>query len=117
MPVEELVRECFIKRGCRAAPVVDEGRLIGIVSLSDVRRLPQTDWPATAVAAVMTREPLHTISPGEGVEVALRLLAEKDINQAIVVDGGEVVGLIGREGLMRFVRMRREFRLGGQQSA
>ena len=114
MPVEELVRDCFIRRGCRAVPVVDAaGRLAGIVSLSDVRRLGQAEWASTAVAAVMTRDPLHTVAPGEGVEVALRLLAEKDINQAVVVDGGQVVGLIGREGMMRFVRIRRELRLTG----
>jgi CBS domain-containing protein len=106
--VDELVRECFIKRGCRAAAVMESGRLVGIVSLTDVRRIGQSDWAKTPVAAVMTVNPLHTVASSESVDVALKLLAEKDINQAMVLDGGQLVGMISREGLMRFVRVRRE---------
>jgi len=108
MSVDELVRECFIKRGCRAAAVMESGRLVGIVSLTDVRRLGPSDWATTPVAAVMTVNPLHTVASSESVDLALKLLAEKNINQAMVVDGGQLVGMIGRESLMRFVRVRRE---------
>ncbi len=110
MPVRHLVQEYLIRRGCRAAPVVDSaGALVGIVSLSDVRRLAEGEWAGTPVSTVMTRPPLHTLPPGENLDVALRLLTEKNINQVIVLDGDQVVGLVSREGLMRFVRLKREF--------
>jgi CBS-domain-containing membrane protein len=40
LSVEDFVFEQVMRHGHRALPVVDNGRLMGIVSLSDARKLP-----------------------------------------------------------------------------
>jgi Zn-dependent protease len=54
MTVDEIVTECFLRRGRRAVPVCDESGLIGIVSLSDIsptsRRFPRKDGVAPPLA-------------------------------------------------------------------
>jgi Zn-dependent protease/CBS domain-containing protein len=112
MTVETFISDFVLGRGVRAAPVVDNGSLVGIVSLSDVRRVDAAVRAQTAVSSVMTGLPLHTLAPGESVEAALELLAGKGINQAVVVENGRVAGLVSREALLRFVRLRQELGLG-----
>ncbi len=105
MPVEELVNEVFIRRGIRAAPVVSDGVLLGIVSISDVRRVSTVNPAEANVASIMTRGSLHTVGRGDSLDFTLKLLVEKNINQAVVLDGGRVVGLISRDNLMRYVQL------------
>jgi hypothetical protein len=50
-------------RGLRALPVVEAGQLVGIVSITDARDLPQDAWATTRVDEVMTRPPLETLAP------------------------------------------------------
>ena len=57
--VQDFVMDYVMRRGQRAVPVVDElGRLVGIVSLTDARKLPQQTWPTIRVDQIMTPAPL-----------------------------------------------------------
>ncbi|MEX0761451.1 MAG: site-2 protease family protein [Dehalococcoidia bacterium] len=105
----DFVQEFVIQRGIRAAPVLENGRLAGIISLTDIRRVDSGEWATTPVAAAMTRSPIHTLGPDDGVDVALNLMTEHDINQVVVVDESGVTGMVSRDGLMRYFRLRREF--------
>jgi Zn-dependent protease len=53
--VESIVHDSFIQRGKRALPVCNERGMLGIVTLSDVKRLSQERWANTPVQEIMTR--------------------------------------------------------------
>ena len=54
-----------LQRGERATLVHDaDGRVLGLLSLSDCRRIDQANWPETPVSQVMTRrEQFHAVTP------------------------------------------------------
>ena len=74
--------------------------LVGIITDGDLRRhLKATSIVDTPVEAVMTRAP-RTIPPDALVAEALELISRK-ISALLVVDGGEVVGIVHFHDLMR----------------
>ena len=109
LPVRALVDEYVLRRGLRALPVAQDGRIVGLVSLSDVKHLPEPEWSGNSVGAIMTRPPLRTIGPEAPVARALERLVEDDVNQLLVVDkDGTLLGMLTRRDVMRFLQMRGE---------
>jgi Zn-dependent protease len=106
MTVEELVLEHVLRRGQRALLVLEDGRLAGIVSITDAKEVPPAAWATTPVAAVMTRPPLKTVSATIHLDEALRLLVDGSLNQLPVVERDRPVGLLGRADVLRFLQLR-----------
>ncbi|MFN8635092.1 MAG: site-2 protease family protein [Chloroflexota bacterium] len=110
--VHELVNEYMLRRGLRALPVVADGQIVGLVSLSDVKHLPVPEWDRNSVGAIMTRPPLKTIGPNDPVTKALDLLVQQDVNQVLVLDpDGTLAGILSRGDVMRFLQLRGELGL------
>src|SRR5216684_4540597 len=65
LSVQDFVFEHTMRHGRRALPVVEDGRLVGIVSITDAKHLAHDAWPTTPVGEVMTRMPLDA-RPGSG---------------------------------------------------
>ena len=109
LSVRELVEEFILRRGLRALPVAQDGRIVGLVTLTDVKKLPEPDWSNNSVGAIMTHEPLRSVGPETPVVKALELLVTQDINQLVVVDvDGTLLGILSRSDVMRFLQMRGE---------
>ena len=112
--VADLVNERLIRGEHRSFLVRhDDGGLAGIVTLSDVRPMPRENWENGRVTDIMTRyADLATIGPDAGLEAALKLLQEREVNQLPVVtdEGRTVVGLLTRAGILRLIEAR--MRLG-----
>jgi Zn-dependent protease len=106
--VSELVYEYLVRRGLRALPVVDDGRVVGIVSITDVKELPSERWDQTPVASIMTRDPLFAVSPDATLPDVLELLDQRDVNQALVLQDGRLVGLLSRADVLRYIQIRDE---------
>ena len=102
--VEVMIREHFVQRGSRAALVVEDGRVVGIATLTDVKAVPQDRWAEVRVGEIMTREPLYSVDPDDELGVALRMLAEHNLNQVIVLSDGQLVGLLSRADVIRYLQ-------------
>ncbi|MEO6574895.1 MAG: CBS domain-containing protein [Polyangiaceae bacterium] len=81
--------------GFRHMPVVDKGRLVGVISTTDVGRLGSTipELMARPVAHAMTPDPL-TIAPDATIEVAAAQMGLKKINCLPVVSEGRLIGIV-----------------------
>jgi Zn-dependent protease/CBS domain-containing protein len=106
--VDELVRDIFRKQQGRAVPVCQNEQLIGIATITDVKKIPQDKWSETPVGRIMTSEPLYTVSPEDNLNVALTMIAKNDINQVLINDNGKCGGLLGRADIIRLIQMNRE---------
>jgi Zn-dependent protease/predicted transcriptional regulator len=109
--VGDFVFEHVLRRGDRAALVVDDGRLIGIVSIIDIKRVPQEQWAVTPLRQIMTPAPLKTIAPETDLSSALGLLVEGELNQLPVVNQGRLVGMLTRANVLQFLQLRDELRI------
>jgi Zn-dependent protease len=109
--VAEFVYEHAPRRGRRALLVVDDGALLGLVTLADTQKAPETAWGVTPVRAIMTSAPLKTIAHDADVQSAVQLLADGTLNQLPVVKNGELVGLLTRADIVRLLQLRQELHL------
>ena len=108
LPVRVMIEEYALRRGARALLVVTDGRLAGIVTLSDLHKLPPERWSDTTVGQIMTPVPLVTVEPNADLQSALRLMGQRDLNQLPVVDHGTLVGLLTRSNVIRYLHFRDE---------
>ncbi len=106
--VGEMVTNIFQKQHGRAVPVCRDGQLVGIATITDVKKLPQDKWAVTPVKQIMTSEPLYTVSPEDNLNTALTLIAKNDINQVIINDQGKCGGLLSRADIIRLIQVNSE---------
>ena len=79
-----------------ALMVIDQGRLVGVLSERDYTRkvaLQGRNSKETLVKDIMTREVLY-VSPNTGTRKCMALMSEKKIRHLPVLDGSTVVGMI-----------------------
>lgn len=105
-----LMKECGIRR----LPVVEKGRLVGIITLGDVREASPSNATSLSiyelnylisrltVGKMMTQDPI-TITPDTSIEAAARLMLEHKIGGLPVVDGARVVGIITESDIFRLL--------------
>jgi len=92
------------------APIVEDGRLIGVVTDNDIAirvvaegRDPQT----TKVEEVASRD-LVTIDPDQDLDDALALMAQNDLKRLPVIEeDGTLVGMVARTNVLRRVEAER----------
>jgi CBS domain-containing protein len=85
----------------RRLPVMDNGRLAGIITLSDIRSTRAADQ--SIVAQIMTPNPI-VVSPDATVGEAAQLMLEHRISGLPVVDArGRLVGIITESDIFRLV--------------
>jgi len=102
MPITQLLSE-LERTGHHGFPVVDEGRLWGCVTLSDVEVAMKEGNPDLKVRDIATRNPL-TAYPDERVHDALVKLEGTDLGRIPVVardDPSRLVGVLRRHDIVR----------------
>ncbi len=109
--VAELVRGYVLPTGRRYFLVVDDSRLRGMVTLHNIRSVPQAEWESTPVSAMMTPAAnLKTAHMNQSALSVMELMGEGDVNQVPVVSEGRVVGVVARDNLLNFLRTHTELR-------
>jgi Zn-dependent protease/predicted transcriptional regulator len=113
LSVHDFVFEHTLRHGHRALPVVDGGRLVGLISITDAKHRAHEDWPTTPVSEVMTTMPLKTLGPEADLSAALELMVANGVNQLPVVQDGILVGMLSRSDVMRYMHLGDELHLRG----
>lgn len=105
--IGQLIRDVVLPHNLQAIPVVQGERLAGLVTIADLRKVEQDQWPATRVDTVMTPvSELATVSPDEPLVAALDRFGGGDLPLLPVVDRESLVGVLYRESVVGYVRMR-----------
>ncbi len=107
LSVADLIEQFLLPTNRRALAVTDNGRLIGIVTISDILKVPPAERARVTVADVMGgREGMFTVAADARVQDAVELLAEHDLEQLPVMDGLRYVGMLTRADVMRQLQLR-----------
>lgn len=96
--VADLVETMFRERHT-GYPVVDDGEVVGLVTLDDARAVREVERDAFTVADVMTTE-IRTVAPEDGVMTALEELEGNEIGRLLVMDDDGFAGLLTRTDIM-----------------
>ncbi|HEX8967847.1 MAG TPA: site-2 protease family protein [Chloroflexota bacterium] len=109
--VESFVFERAVQHGERAVLIVEAGRLLGLVTLADVKRVDRDLWATTPLAEIMSSADLQTVTPETDVATALELMTTRAIHQVPVLADGQVVGMISRAEILEMLQVRAELDL------
>jgi Zn-dependent protease/predicted transcriptional regulator len=104
--LEDYVHE-VLRTGRRCHLVTGAGQPVGLITLRSLSTFPRDEWSNTSVqAAMLPRDRIHWASPEEPVLGILDRMQNEDINQMPVVSEGNIVGLIGRDAILRAIQTR-----------
>jgi Zn-dependent protease/CBS domain-containing protein len=104
--IESLVNDWIVGTDERAFPVMnDEDRMLGLVCLHDVRKIPRSEWKTTKVKDIMTPvEELSSALPEEDVANAMERLMSRDVRQIPVIQNGQFIGMLRRRDIVRWLQ-------------
>lgn len=96
-PVVE-VAKVMAREDVGSIPVVDGGRLVGVVTDRDlvVRVLVEGRDPDHTTVGDVASSDVATVSPDESLDQALTLLARHQVRRLPVVEGGQLVGIVAQ---------------------
>ena len=106
MSVEDLVHFMFEKKHM-GYPVMEDSNLKGIVTFTDVQRVPTLDRPVMRISDIMTKEIISVPSNAQASD-ALKLVTSRNIGRVLVIDNESLVGVLSRTDLVRILKLRSE---------
>ncbi len=106
--VQRLVDEYFLPHALHSAFVMQGERFAGIITLNEVRHIVREEWSKTVVGLVMTPvERFQVAKPQQPIGDALKLMVAQKMNELPVVEDGQLVGVLSREGIVHYIEVRR----------
>ena len=104
--IGQLIRDVVLPNNLQAIPIVAHDRLVGLVRITDLRKVEQDQWATTSVDAVMTPvSEVATVTPDEQIVAAIERFGGGDVPLLPVVDHGSLVGVLFRDAVVGYVRM------------
>lgn len=102
LSLADLVHEHILRTGRRCFLVSRNGRLEGLVTLHQVKAVPQERWGDSFVVQAMTpMDRLYAVAPETAILDVLRGMELHDVNQVPVTQDGRLLGMITRDHLLR----------------
>lgn len=114
-PIGDLI-DLFRRRRIRHVPVIEEGRLVGIVSDRDVRRAlgwanirdmqAQEEgrmFEGPELAHQIMKTDVLTLAPTDSMRAALKLMLEKRIHSVPIVQDEHVVGMLTQTDFIKMI--------------
>ncbi len=93
--------------------VGNQERVVGLVRLRQLRRVPRSRWEHTPLAdTIVPWGEIEPLPPEMPLDRALQRMAASDMAQLPVMADGALHGILSRQRIVAFVEMRREAGLG-----
>jgi Zn-dependent protease/predicted transcriptional regulator len=112
----QLVDDWIYRHHYKMFPVVEDGRLVGCISLRDVKEVPRENWAETSVAAIMRGcGPENSVSPDQDALAALTVMHRTQNGRLLVIEGGRLVGVVTMKDMLKFLSLKLD--LEGESAA
>jgi Zn-dependent protease/CBS domain-containing protein len=101
------IAECIdnmLHQGHLGYPVMEDGKVIGVVTLDEASNVPADKRKEVKVKDVMSRD-VYTVSPDDDAMVALQRMSTHRIGRLIVEYHGKLTGIISQADLVRALKL------------
>ena len=107
----QLVREHIMVAGQRHFVVTDGVKLLGVVTVRNIKSIPKERWDSTTVGEIMT--PAGELKTAQAEQPAAGLLEQMDewhLDHIPVLEQDRVIGIVVRDSIRRLVKTRAELK-------
>lgn len=108
LPVKGLISDYFLRFGYRGFPVRTDGKILGVISISNVKDVSESEQADKTVGQLMAPlEPYMVISPETSAGEILTNMSQNNVGRVLVMRGDHMLGMVTRTGLLRFLEMKK----------
>lgn len=105
LTVQKLVDEVVLTSGRSCFLVLGGTRVIGLITVNQIRTVPQAQRATTTVGSVMVPlKELEVVSPDADLYKVFAKLTRSSLSRLPVMDNGKLVGMIGFENIQAFLQ-------------
>lgn len=109
LTLRQAVDDYFMRHDHGAFPVREDGRAVGLLTLRAVRKIDRDEWDRRTVREAMTSlERSVAVSPSTPMPTVLEKLEPEQVQRVLVVDNGDLAGMITALDVARWLRRRQE---------
>jgi Zn-dependent protease/CBS domain-containing protein len=110
--VQQLVSDYFLVHPHGGYPVIQDERLLGLITLDSVRAIPKEARSYETVAkAMVPLERTLVVPPNLSALDAFQRMAREKAERLLVTQNGQLVGVVTQGDLMRAIRTRQDLEL------
>lgn len=104
LTLQELVENHILTAGHRCFVVSHGDKAIGLVTLSEIKKVPRSSWPTTNVTQVMIPADKLVSTPADAEAwTTIEKMERNGIKQLPVVDHGRLIGVFSRDDLVHYL--------------
>ncbi|MGR9073672.1 MAG: site-2 protease family protein, partial [Gammaproteobacteria bacterium] len=106
--VRQLVDDYFYRHYHLMIPVIEDGRLLGCVTLQAIKELPVDEWESCKTGDIMAYcSPENTVAPNaDSAKVFKSMLRPGASTQLMVVDGDRLLGVVSLTDFREYLSMK-----------
>lgn len=105
--VEQLVEEYFYKYHFKMFPVLDNTRLVGCVTTSQIKEIPKESWKHRKVGDIVIRcTNENSVGPEADAMEALTTMYKSGNSRLMVVADDKLVGILSLKDMMKFLSIK-----------
>ena len=107
--LQQLVDRRILTTGQRNFMIKGDDHAVGLLTLHQIQEVPRSEWPTTPVVRIMLpAAQVKSVEPDSELWTVLQEMDRSGVTQLPVVANGQILGMLSREGIMRFLRTLRE---------
>jgi Zn-dependent protease/predicted transcriptional regulator len=108
--IKELVEDWFMKYRFGRFPVVDDHqRLIGVMSINDIKHIERDRWDEIKLGSIVKRvTEKEIIDMDSEISDAIKKMSLNNIGHLVVLEDEKLIGMLTRTDVMRFIQLRSE---------
>lgn len=104
LTLEELIKSYILGGGGRCFVVTRADETIGLITPSQIARVPRSSWASTRVADTMTPSEKLVLTPANAEAwKTVESMERNGINETPVGDGNKIIGMLSRDDLMHYL--------------
>jgi Zn-dependent protease/CBS domain-containing protein len=105
LTLQEMVDEHVLGRGTRCLLVTEGDKPVGLTTVHRIKEVPRTEWATqTAAQTMVPMDRVKRIGPDADLWSALEEMDRDGVNQLPVMRDGTVLGMLGRDDVVSFLR-------------
>jgi len=108
LSLDRVADDFFWPHHVSSFPVIENQRVVGIVSVHQLADIPRARWPETPVRQVMRAlDDSLAAGPGDGLWSAFEKLSRNGLGRLAVVEAGRLVGYLSLKDVLHVLGLRR----------